>query len=142
MATMEDVEGYLIRMDQPFEELDEGLWVIHDEYDHIDNIVISYTGNDDDPVEQVEATALVIFRVKLMELPEGDNTELFRLLLQYNTTELLHGAYGLEGNNIVVTDTREAVNMDFNEFQASVDSLALAIAEHYPKLSGFRNATS
>ena len=130
MATMEDVEGYLIRMDQPFEELDEGLWVIHDEYDHIDNIVISY------------ADPLVIFRVKLMELPEGDNTELFRLLLQYNTTELLHGAYGLEGSNIVVTDTREAVNMDFNEFQASVDSLALAIAEHYPKLSGFRNATS
>ena len=79
MATMEDVEGYLIRMDQPFEELDEGLWVIHDEYDHIDNIVISY------------ADPLVIFRVKLMELPEGDNTELFRLLLQYNTTELLHG---------------------------------------------------
>ena len=104
MATAEDVEGYLIRMDQPFEELDDGLWVIHDEYDHIDNIVISY------------ADPLVIFRVKLMELPAGDNTELFRLLLEYNTTELLHGAYGLEGSNVVVTDTREAVNMDFNEF--------------------------
>jgi hypothetical protein len=130
MATMEDVEGYLIRMDQPFEELDDGLWVIHDEYDHIDNIVISY------------ADPLVLFRVKLMELPAGDNTELFRLLLEYNTTDLLHGAYGLEGNNIVVTDTREAVNMDFNEFQASVDSLALAIAEHYPKLSAFRTAAS
>ena len=59
MATVEDVEGYLIRMDQPFEELDDGLWVIHDEYDHIDNIVISY------------ADPLVLFRVKLMELPAG-----------------------------------------------------------------------
>ncbi len=130
MATVEDVEGYLIRMDLPYEELGDGIWVIHDEYDYIDNIVIYY------------ADPLVIFRVKLMEVPAGDNAELFRLLLEYNTTDIVHGAYGLEGNNIVVMDTREAVNMDFNEFQASIDSLTLAIAQHYPKLSAFRTAAN
>lgn len=130
MATPEDVESYLIRMDLPYEELDEGIWVIHDEYDHIENIVVHF------------ADPLVIFRVKLMELPEADNTELFRMLLEFNTSEVVHGAYGLEGNSVVVMDTREAVNMDFNEFQASVDSLTLAIAQHYPKLSAFRTAAN
>lgn len=130
MATTEDVENYLIRMDLPFEELGDGLWVIHDEYDHIDNIVVHY------------AEPLVIFRVKLMELPVGNNTELFRLLLEYNTSEMVHGAYGLEGSAVVVMDTREAENMDFNEFQASVDSLTLAIAEHYSTLSAFRKTAS
>ena len=126
MATLDDIEQYLIRLDLPYEEIDGGMWVIHDE-DHADNIVVYY----DDP--------LVMFRVKLMELPQGDHTALFRTLLEFNETELVHGAFALEEQNVVVGDTRQVINLDFNEFQASVDSLTLAITQLYPRLAKFHH---
>jgi hypothetical protein len=30
MVTREDVEGYLVRMELPFQELEDGLWVVGD----------------------------------------------------------------------------------------------------------------
>ncbi len=33
MVTREDVEGYLLRMELPFQELEEGLWVVGDSRD-------------------------------------------------------------------------------------------------------------
>jgi hypothetical protein len=50
---------------------------------------------------------------------------------------MLHGSYGLSGNAIVATDTLQGENLDFNEFQASVDALNLAITSHYKRLSAF-----
>ena len=125
MATAQQIEDYLIRTDLPFENIGEGLWVIHDEYDHIGNIVVNYI----DPI--------VMLRVKIMEVPEGGNKALFRTLLEFNATELVHGAFALEGNNIVVLDTLQAENLDFNEFQASLDALTLALAQLYPRLARF-----
>jgi hypothetical protein len=126
MASSEDIEGYLIQMGVPYEQIAEQTWMIHDEYEQIDNIIVTLN----DPV--------VLFHVKLMEIPEGcDRQQLFEQLLTLNTTDMLHGAYGLEGNAVVATDTHQAENLDFNEFQASVDALSLCITDHYRKLSKF-----
>jgi hypothetical protein len=128
MASAQDVEGYLIQMGVSYEEIAENTWMIHDEYDTIDNIVVRLN----DPV--------VLFRVKLMDLPEGkDPRELFETLLRLNATDMIHGAYGLEGNAVVATDTLQAENMDFNEFQASVDALSMCITDHYRKLARFHH---
>ena len=36
-----------------------------------------------------------------MDLPgEGDLTDLYRALLEWNATDMVHGAYGIEGNMI------------------------------------------
>jgi hypothetical protein len=130
MAKNEDIEGYLIRMGVPYEEIGAGTWMIHDEYEQIDNIVVSLN----EPV--------VYFRVKLMDIPEGCNREsLYETLLTLNTTDMMHGAYGLEKNAVVATDTLQSENLDFNEFQASVDSLSLCISSHYHgKLGEFYRA--
>jgi hypothetical protein len=126
MATAQDIEAYLIQMGVPYEELAENTWMIHDEYENIDNIVVRLN----DPV--------VLFRVKLMDVPEGHSREeLFETLLRLNATDMIHGAYGLEGGAVVATDTLQAENMDFNEFQASVDALSMCITDHYRKLSKF-----
>lgn len=126
MATPQDIEGYLIQMGVSYEEIAENTWMIHDEYETIDNIVVRFN----DPV--------VLFRVKLMDVPEGpQQKELFETLLRLNATDMIHGAYGLEGGAVVATDTLQAENLDFNEFQASVDALSMCITDHYRKLSKF-----
>jgi len=64
--------------------------------------------------------------------------ELFRQLLEYNARELVHGSYGLEGDHIVLTDTLELENLDFSEFEASFDSITLALASHLATLAPYR----
>lgn len=126
MKTNEDIESYLVKLQWPFDKVREGMWVIHDEEDKVENLVVLH----EPPV--------VIFRVKLMEVPEKNREKLFRRLLQLNAHELVHGAYGLEEGNIVLIDTLESENLDFNEFQASVESLIWEISAHYQELVSYR----
>jgi len=126
MVTSSDIEAYLIRMGVSYDELRKNTWMIRDNDDQVDNLVVTLN----DPV--------IVFHVKLMELGSGcDRLRLYEELLRLNAAEMLHGAYGLEGNAIVATDTLQAENLDFNEFQASVDSLNLAITSHYRRLVPF-----
>lgn len=120
-----DLERYLLEMGQPYEEVGDGLYVLHDEIDQVDNIVVIW------------APPMVVFRVKLMNLPAGDNAALMRKLLELNANEMVAGAYGVEGDSIVVVDTLQSENLDYNEFQASIESLAMAITVHYPVLKEF-----
>ena len=126
MVTEQDVEGYLIRMGVTYQDLGRRTWMIRDSEDAVDNLVVTLN----DPV--------IVFSVKLSDIPEGcDRLKLYEELLRLNASEMLHGAYGITGNAIVATDTLQAENLDFNEFQASVDALNLAITSHYKRLLGF-----
>jgi hypothetical protein len=123
MVSGQDIEGYLIKMGVSYDELGRNTWMIRDNDLQLDNLVVTLN----DPV--------VVFHVKLMTIPAAcDRLALFEELLRLNATEMLHGAYGLEGNDVVATDTLQAENLDFNEFQASVDALNLAITAHYRRL--------
>lgn len=121
----EKIETYMIEAGYPFEQVHAGMWLLHDDTDYIDNIVVLHN----DPV--------VTFRVKLMNAPDQGRDELFKRLLELNATSMIHGAFGLEDNAIVITDTLQSENLDFNEFQASVDSIALAIREHFQELQAY-----
>lgn len=126
MVTEQDIESYMIRMGISYRELGRKTWVLRDSEDLVESLVVSLN----DPV--------VLFQVKLSEIPtECDRLKLYEELLKLNASEMLHGAYGLDGNAIVATDTLQGENLDFNEFQASVDALNLAITSHYSRLSGF-----
>jgi hypothetical protein len=123
MATREDIEHYLVQMGHPHETIADNMWVVRDEA----NIVISYE------------PPLVIFRSKLMDMPKKNREAFFRLLLELNASEMIHGAYGMEGNNVVLIDTLQSEHLDLNEFQATVDALLLAITQDYQKLKAFRD---
>lgn len=125
MATREDIESYIVRLGMPYEEVDTGLWIIHDEHDGIDNLVIHF------------APPVAVFRVKLMDL-DGDHPALYRRLLELNASEMVSGAYGIENNSVVCVESLQVENLDFNEFQAAVDSLSLAITDHYETLRAVR----
>ena len=127
MRTAEDIEAYLIKMQLAYETPQPGLWVLHGA-PGVDNFVVSLSG----PV--------VLFRVKVMALPPAHREELYRTLLELNGTEMIHGAYGLEGENVVLTDCLQLENLDLNEFQATFDDMTMALANHYARLSKFRAA--
>lgn len=131
MRTNDEIEGFLLQMGRSFTAAGEGVWVIHDDLDHIENIVVC------------NADPMITFRVKLMELAQGINREeLFGHLLRLNASDMVAGAYGLEGDSVVIVDTLQSENLDLNEFQASLDGVALAISMHYPLLSQYRGSHS
>jgi hypothetical protein len=127
MVTREDVEGYLVRLELPFQELDEGLWVVGD-------------GQEMAPLFVNYAPPLLLVRVEVMDAPQEEELRngLFRELLELNATDLVHGAYGLDGNEIVLTDTLQIGDLDFSELQASLESILMALRSHYDTLSRFR----
>ncbi len=103
------------------------MWMIHDEHDRLDNIVVTWS------------PPIVVFRVKLMNAPTDtqQRSRLFERLLQLNASEMVSGAYALEGEAIVATETLQSENLDFNEFQAGIDGLTMALTEHYGQLRAY-----
>jgi hypothetical protein len=43
-----------------------------------------------------------------------------------------------DGGSIIIIDSLEAETMDLEEFQASIDAIGLALAQHYRSLSAYR----
>lgn len=127
MVTREDVEGYLLRMELPFQELEEGLWVVGDSRDAAP-LFVNY------------APPLLLVRVEVMKAPGDEELRraLFRELLELNATDLVHGAYGLDESEIVLTDTLQIGDLDFSELQASLESILLALRSHYETLAHYR----
>jgi hypothetical protein len=123
MATHDNIEHYLIQLECPFESIETHMWVIR----NTANVVVTYE------------PPLVVFRIKLMEIPKERREEFFKLLLELNATNMIHGAYGIEGESIVLIDTLQSEHLDFSEFQASLDALLLASTQDYPKLKAFRD---
>jgi hypothetical protein len=122
---IEDVQSYLMKMELAHEEPREGTWLVKG-LDGVENMVITLAG----PV--------VVFRVKIMDVPLHHREELFRTLLELNATEMMHGAYGIEGDAVVISDALQLENLDYNEFAATVDDITLAVASHLGRLARFR----
>jgi hypothetical protein len=123
MKSAEDVESYLIRMELDYELVGDNIWVVRDTGP---DVVVSIGG----PV--------VVFRVKVLDvdaIATGRREGLFRMLLELNASEMLHGAYGLEEGAVVVTDALQLENLDYNEFQAALEDIGLAVSKHFATLS-------
>jgi hypothetical protein len=129
MVTRDDIESFLSRLDGgsiEANEVEPGLWIARTADDA--EVVVHY------------APPVVLLRVRVMELPAAEprRGELFRQLLELNARDLVHGSYGLEGDHVVLTDTLELENLDYSEFEASFDSLTLALASHLGALAPYR----
>jgi hypothetical protein len=122
MKSAEDVESYLLRMGVAHETLNPGIWVVK---------------TDGPPLAISIAGPVVAFRLKVMDLPRTGREELYRTLLGLNTTEMVHGAFGLEGDSVVIVHALELENLDLNEFQAVIDDMSMAVAKHQPNLARF-----
>jgi hypothetical protein len=130
MVTREDIQSWLDRLDGgglQVAEPESNLWIVRNA--------------DGAEVVLNHAPPVIILRLRVMEVPRdaARQSELFRLLLTLNARDLVHGSYGLEGEHVVLTDTLELEELDYSEFEASFDSMTLALASHMAALTPYRD---
>ena len=119
----QDLETFLGRLERPFERAASGTYVIR-------------MGAGGALVAlRIEPPVLVI-RVEIGRVPSSPQASLslFRKLLELNANSMVHSAYGLEGDRIVLTAALELVSLDLNELEAVLADIDLALAEQVPTL--------
>lgn len=128
MIDNETIEGFLIRMDRTFEQLDEGMWRVHDPSEGVPDLILKHS------------PPIVVVRMKVMDVPEAGCEALFRRLLELNGNSIAYGAYALDDGAVHLTDTLRADAMDRVSLQASIESLVMAVTEHYRELQSLGGA--
>jgi hypothetical protein len=133
MLTREDIEGFLNRLTaegESYEEIEPGLWIVRPAGNLELDVVVHYS------------PPVVLLRVKVMNVPADDGrcADLNRRLLELNANDLVHGAYGIAQDSIVLTEALELEHLDYEEFLAAYESMTLALASHLRELAMYREA--
>ncbi len=132
MRTEKDVEAYLLRSNRRFRALDgrEGSGGGGRESGRRTFVVDS--GERTPAIAVYVDPPLVILRVHVGDLTGaagGADAALFRKLLELNARQLVHASYGIEDAHVVLSSALELENLDFNEIQATLDEIDLALAQ-------------
>jgi hypothetical protein len=120
--TAEDVETYLLQLDRRF-EIDAGTYLVSG-------------GAETPPIAIRVASPIVAVRVTIGPAPEDERHQarLFRRLLEYNATDLMHASYGIEVGTVVLSAALELENLDMNKLEAVLSDIDVALARHVPVL--------
>jgi hypothetical protein len=132
MVTHEDIVSFLDRLAADgaiSTEVSDGIWNVRPAGALDFGVVVHYS------------PPVVVLRVKVMDLPGGpQRTALEHRLLELNGNDLLHGSYGIQKNEVVLTEALELEHLDFEEFLSAYESITLALASHIRELASFREA--
>ncbi len=120
--TAEDVENYLLRLDRRFEN-DAGTYLVSG-------------GASGPPIAIRVVPPIIAIRVAIGPVPPDatHQTKMFRKLLEYNASDLMHASYGIENGTVVLAAALELENLDQNEIEAVLSDMDLALARHVPAL--------
>lgn len=121
------IEQYLIDLMLTYQQIDSNLYLLDDEDHALQGVVV------------MQAEPLVVVRAEIMDVPSDNLLGLFRTLLELNATDIVHGAYALDNDKIVLIDTLQYNSLSYEEFRATLDSFSLALTQHYPILSKYRD---
>jgi hypothetical protein len=129
MRTEKDVEAYLLRLNRRFRALEE----------QPGTFLVEMGEKTPALILRIEPP-LVVVRVHIGDVNGGtEETALFRKLLELNARQLVHAAYGLDEGHIVLSSALELENLDFNELQATLDEIDMALAQQLPALAPKKN---
>ena len=122
------VKTYLLELGFDIIQEDEadGLFVVENEENGMKNVVL------------IVADPIVIVEQFLFELPEGNIGEIATKLLAKNR-DIIHGAFAMDETErkVFFRNTHECENLDLNELEATLNSLALLLSEYSTELIGF-----
>jgi hypothetical protein len=123
IQSSQDLEGYLHRLERRFERAEGGTYLVS-------------MGADRPLVALRMAAPVLVAQVDIGPAPIEDTggAALFRKLLVLNATALVHAAYGIEGDTIVLSAALELRNLDLNELEAVLADLDMALANQVPML--------
>jgi len=124
MRSEKDVEAYLLRLRGTYKTVEgsPGTFLVKSE-------------GDMPPVAIRVDPPLVVVRVNVGDATD-DNVPLLRKLLELNAKSLVHSSYGLEDGHIVLSSALELENLDFNELEATLDEIDMALSQQIPVLAG------
>jgi hypothetical protein len=121
------VKNYLLELEYSIvnEDENEGIIVIEREDEGINNLLLICA----DPILIMEQ---FIFEIK------RDDTNVYKSLLMKNQ-DIIHGAFTLDesGKKVLFRDTLQLENLDINEIEGSLNSLALLLSEYSNKIIEF-----
>jgi len=122
------VKSYLLNLDVEIvhEDPQEELFVVKNEERGITNLVVDC----EEPI--------VIIEQLIMPVPQKDRERFFERLLQINRA-LVHGAFVLdeESKYVIFRDTLQLKDLDFNELEASILALEMALLDYGDELVKF-----
>ncbi len=122
--TLKDVEAYLMRTNRKFIAVEDqpGTFLIQSG-DGLPQVAVRV----DPPI--------VVCRVHIGDVNGADtNEQVFRRLLHHNAKTLVHASYGLDDKRIVLGAALELENLDFNELEAMLDEIDMALTQQVPEL--------
>ena len=120
------IEQYLIDLMITYQQVDKKIWLLDDEERSLQGVAV------------MQAEPMAIIRAEIMDVPANNVLELYTKLLELNASDVIHGAYALENKKIVLIYTLNYDTMDYEDFRSVLDSFSLALTEHYPVLSRYR----
>jgi hypothetical protein len=124
MATAEHVEAYLNKLGRRYERIDDATYLVA-------------VDPNQPPIALRVAPPVIVAQVQIGAAPSADSADsarLFRRLLSLNAQGLMHVAYALENQTIVLCAARELDTLDLNELEAVFADIGVALAEHVPLL--------
>jgi hypothetical protein len=125
MRTEKDVEAYLRELGRRYRRV-EG---------EAATFVVESSASQPPVAVRVDPP-LVVVRVHIGDVPGAQaGTALLRKLLELNARQLVHASYGLDGEHVVLSSALELENLDFNELQATLDEIDMALAQDLPGVS-------
>jgi hypothetical protein len=132
MVSREELERFLDHLSAEgvsYTEVAPGLWRVRPGGALDFDIAVTY------------APPVVLLRANVTELPDDDGhcNKLTRRLLELNATDLLHGAYGIDRDTVVLSEALELGHLDYEEFRACFESMTIALGSHLRELVSIRD---
>lgn len=130
MSYADTLESYMLRMELPHEQMSDDTWVLAPDSLRHARIIV----HTDEPI--------VLYSTPLFGVTEAtpEREALFRKLLEFNDS-LLHCAYALDNDQVVLSGAQQLEDLDYNEFQAMIEDMVMAIDSHLDQLAPWRPAT-
>lgn len=125
IANDEDLEAQLGRLNRSFERAGQvGVYLVS-------------MGPGQPPCALSISPPVLVAQVQVAPAPPVDDAtsaRFMRRLLELNASGLLHAAFAIESNEIVLTAALELQNLDTNELEAVLGDFDMALSEHVPSL--------
>lgn len=123
------VKDYILELGYTInhEDVEDGIMVISDLDSGISHLVVGVS----DPLLILEQ---FVFEIK------HESLDLYKNLLM-KSRDIIHGAFVLDdtGKKVLFRDTLQVENLDLNELEGTLNSLALLLSEYSEELLSFSN---
>ena len=122
------IKNYLLELDFDIiqEDKSDGFFLVENEENGLKNIVL------------ILADPILIIEQLVFELHDNHDESIATKLLIKNR-DIIHGAFVLDetGRKVFFRNTHECKNLDLNEIEATLNSLALLLSEYSTQLIEF-----